>query len=171
MVKLFGFEQKLKSPRVTAAKAAIDISRSVSNDFFGYDFVSLLLKLFIFFTVAFVFAKFMEAVIFTRGAWITIANLLGFQIPKSSEIPDSLKKLFDGGISGFKYWDVIKVVASILVIAELFQYVNKNRMAGSSSSPITIGLFVLIITVLTVVTVPDLFKRIKGTDFNLESLR
>lgn len=159
------------TPASLVAEQGIGTAKAISKEVFGYDFVGLLLKIFIYFVVAFVFAKFMEAVIFTRGIWITLANLLGFNIPKADQIPETLKKLFDSGLAGFKYWDIIKIVAILLVITEAMRYVSSQREGGGKSSPMTLGVFTLIIAVLGITTIPELISRIKTTDFNLETLK
>ncbi len=152
-------------------KEGIGIAKTISTELFSFDFITLGLKLFVYFTVALIFAKFMEAVIFGQGIWIQLGRLLGFNIPKAAEIPEPLRKLFDQGISGFKYWDIIKIIAIILVIAEFVRYLESNKSSGRKSSPITMGIFVLIIIALSITTLPELFKRLKVTDFNLESLK
>ncbi len=165
----------LKTKNITPAqiitKEGIGVARTASLELFGYDFIGLGIKLLVYFIVAFAFAKFMEAVIFARGIWVILAQTLGFSIPKADMFPDSLKKLFGGGISGFKFWDIVKIVAVLLVIAEFFRYLEANKKAGSKSSPMTMGIFVGIIGMLGIVTVPELIKRLKVTDFNLDSLR
>ena len=152
-------------------KESVKIGQTVSNDVFGYDFVGLGIKLIVYFTIAFVFAKFMEGIIFARGIWVTAASLFGFNIPNAEQVPDGLKKLFDDGLGGFKFWDIVKIVAILLVTAEFIRYTNTNRKLGSKSSPMTIGIFVLLIAALSITTVPELLKRIRQTDFNLEQLR
>ncbi len=149
------------------AKSSFDESGQFLTEKFGYDFVALITKLTVYFVIALIFAKLMEAIIFTRGSFVLIANLLGFNIPKSEQLPDSLKKLFNGGISGLKFWDFVKIVAILLVIAEFIRYTKLPQ----KSSPLTIGIFILIIAVLGITTVPELAKRLKNTDFNLESLK
>ena len=155
------------TPQTIIAREAVGQAQGFLNEKFGYDFVGLFVKIIVYFVIAFIFAKFMEAVIFTRGLWVTLANLLGFSIPSSEQVPDSMKKLFDGGISGFKFWDIVKIILVILVIAEFIRYVNLPQ----KSSPMTIGIFVAIISMLALTTFPELIKRIKATDFNLEALR
>ncbi len=155
------------TPQTIIAREAIGQGQSFLNEKFGYDFVGLGVKIVVYFLITFLFAKFMEAVIFLRGGWVVMANLLGFSIPKADQVPESLKKLFDGGISGFKFWDIVKIILIILVIAEFIRYVNLPQ----KSSPMTIGIFLGIISILAITTFPELVKRIKATDFNLEALR
>jgi len=159
------------NPASAVATTGIQAGKAVSKEIFGYDFVGLIVKLFVFYAVAFVFAKFMEGVIYARGAFSIIANTLGFNIPTSEELPNSIKDLFGEGVKGFKFWDIIKIVSILLVTAEFFRYVNTNKALGAKASPMTIGIFTLIIVALGLTTVPELIKRVKGTDFNLESYR
>jgi hypothetical protein len=114
----------------------------------------------------------MEGVIYARGAFTIIANTLGFSIPTGDQLPQSLKDLFgETGIKGFKFWDIIKIVSILLVTAEFMRYMNTNKALGAKSSPMTVGIFTLLIVALGLTTIPELIKRVKGTDFNLESLR
>ena len=160
------------NPATMAASTTLGAGKQLSKEIFGYDFVGLLIKLFIFYAVAFVFAKFMEAVIFTRGAFTIIAGTLGFKIPTSEQLPQSLKDLFgEQGVKGLKFWDIVKIISILLVTAEFFQYLNNQKNSGGESSPMTIGIFTLIIISLGITTVPELVKRFKGMDFNLEELK
>jgi len=159
------------NPASAVATTGLQVGKAASKEIFGYDFVGLLVKLFVFYAVAFVFAKFMEGVIYARGAFSIIANTLGFNIPTSEELPNSIKDLFGEGVKGFKFWDIIKIVSILLVTAEFMRYVNTNKALGAKASPMTIGIFTLIIVALGLTTVPELIKRVKGTDFNLESYR
>ena len=160
------------NPATAVASTGIQAGKQVSKEIFGYDFVGLILKLVVFYGVALIIAKVMEAIIFSRGAFVILANTLGFNIPNVDQFPQSLKDLFgETGIKGFKFWDIIKIVSILLVTAEFMRYVNTNKALGAKSSPMTIGIFTLIIVALGLTTVPELIQRVKGTDFNLESLR
>jgi hypothetical protein len=160
------------NPASAVASGAIQVGKTVSKEIFGYDFVGLIVKLAVFYGIALIFAKFMEGVIFARGAFTIIANTLGFSIPTGDQLPQSLKDLFgETGIKGFKFWDIIKIVSILLVTAEFMRYMNTNKALGAKSSPMTVGIFTLLIVALGLTTIPELIKRVKGTDFNLESLR
>ena len=85
---------------------------------------------------------------------------------------EKIKQLFsEQGFHGLNYWSVIKIIVILLVIAEFSQYLKMNKNLGGKSSSFTIAIFTLIIIALGLTTVPDLIKRIKTTDFNLESYR
>jgi hypothetical protein len=55
-----------------------------------------------------------------------------------------------------------------MVLMEFMRYSKNNP---NTKSPLTIGIFVLLITILGLTTLPELIKRVKTTDFDLESLR
>ena len=155
------------NPASTVATTGLQAGKQVSKEIFGYDFVGLILKLVVFYGVSFIISKVMEAIIFSRGAFVVLANTLGYNVPNVDQFPQSLKDLFgEQGVKGFKFWDIIKIVSILLVVAEFMRYVNTNKALGSKSSPMTIGIFTLIIVALGLTTVPELIQRVKGTDFN-----
>ncbi len=165
MQKLTSLLSKNVTSKINPASiVAGAIGGAVQSDLrerFNYDFVNLGIKLLIFFGTMFIFAKFMEAVIFVRGGFLIFANLLGFNIPKSEQLPQSLKDLFNGGINGFKFWDIVKIVAILLVVAEFMRYMSNNQ--GAKSSPMTIGIFIAIIVILGITTIPELKTRLQNT--------
>tara|TARA_R110002020_G_scaffold201824_6_gene404679 strand:- start:934 stop:1449 length:516 start_codon:yes stop_codon:yes gene_type:complete len=158
----------LVNPSTIIAKSALSNVANISQQKFGYDFSGLFIRLGIFYLIAFVFAKIMEATIFFRGGFVVFANLFGINIPKSDQLPEPLKKLFDGGYQGFKFWDIIKVIGIILVTYEYFQF---RKETNGQVNSITTGVFVLIILILGITTIPELYKRIKETDFSVDKLR
>ena len=162
---------KFASPTAFVTKSAISQAQNLSLQKFGYDFTGLFFRLFIFFGLAFVFAKFMESVILTRGGFITFANFLGWKIPQSDQLPDTIKKLFGDGIQGFKFWDIIKIIGMVLVVYEYFEFKNQKNELDQSVNPLTTGVFLLLVIMLGVTTIPELVKRVKATDFNLDSMR
>ena len=96
------------NPSTAVASGAIQVGKTASKEIFGYDFVGLIIKLAVFYGVALIFSKFMEGVIYARGAFVIIANTLGFNIPSGDQFPQSLKDLFgETGIKGFKFWDIV----------------------------------------------------------------
>ena len=170
LLSALGKTGALVSPSATVTKSVIRSGKEASKEIFGYDFVGLIVKLAVFYGVALLFSKFMEGVIYARGAFVIIANTLGFNIPSGDQFPQSLKDLFgETGIKGFKFWDIIKIVSILLVTAEFMRYTNTNKALGAKSSPMTIGIFTLMIVALGLTTIPELIKRVKGTDFNLEA--
>ncbi len=160
------------NPATAVATTGIQTGKQISKEMFGYDFVGLIIKLAVFYGVALIIAKVMEAIIWSRGAFTILANTLGFSIPSNEQLPQTLKDLFsEQGVKGFKFWDIIKIISILLVTAEFMRYMKTNKAIGGKASPMTIGIFTLIIVALGLTTVPELIQRVKGTDFNLEALR
>ena len=154
---------------ISAAQIGKDELKAISLREYNYDFVGLVTKLVVYFTVSLLFSKFMEAIILGRGFYKTLANLFGYSIPSATEFPKVITDLFgETGVKGFKFWDVVKIGAILMVIAEYMRYSKNNP---TTKSPLTIGIFVLLITILGLTTVPELIKRVKTTDFDLESYR
>ena len=69
---------------LTAAQVGKDELKALSLREYNYDFVGLVTKLVVYFTLSLLFAKFMEAVILGRGFYKTLANLFGYNIPAST---------------------------------------------------------------------------------------
>ena len=140
---------------LSAAQIGKDELKALSLREYNYDFVGLV--------------TFMEAVILGRGFYKTLAALFGYSIPAATEFPKFLTDLFgETGIKGFKFWDVVKLGAILMVLFEFSRYSKNNP---NTKNALTIGLFVGIIAVLGLTTLPELIKRVKTTDFDLESLR
>jgi len=166
------------NPVSFAATETIATGKAISREVFGYDFVGLIIKLAIYFIIAYVFAKFMEAVVFVSSdplkstVFKIIFPLLGLLLPKPTDFPKQLTDLFDGGLGGcgLKFWDIIKILAIILVIAEVFRYMQAQKELGGKGSPLTFGVFTLIIIILGVTTVPELIERLKGCMMNKEQM-
>ena len=141
-----------------------------SEQILGFNFVNLFIQLFIYFALAYAFSKFMEAVIFFRGGFVIIAGLFGINIPKKEQLPQSLIDLFDGGLAGFKFWDVVKIASVLIVVAEFMIYLQIREESGKKVSPITIAVFLMIGLFLSLTTLPELFQRLKTTLSNKEEL-
>ena len=158
----------IANPSAMIAKSALSSASAISEQKFGYDFTGLFFRLGVFYLIAFVFAKIMEATIYLRGGFVVVANLFGINIPKAEQLPDPLKKLFDQGYQGFKFWDIIKIIGIVLVVYEYFQF---RKESNGQVNPITTGVFVLLILILGITTVPEIYNRIKETDFSIDSMR
>jgi len=161
---------------LTAAQVGKDELKAISLREYNYDFVGLVTKLVVYFTLSLLFAKFMEAVIFGKNSFVGIYNFIAglnpnglTKLPITTDFPKFLVDLFgEDGVKGFKFWDVVKMGAILMV---LFEYMRYSKNNPTTKSPLTIGIFVLLITILGLTTLPELIKRVKTTDFNLESYR
>lgn len=166
----------LKGTKIAQAGIGLNLVKNQAEEIraltlreYGYDFVGLATKLIIYFAVMLIFAKFMEAVILSRGFVKLVAGVIGYNIPSSTEFPKFLTDLFsEQGLKGFKFWDFVKIGAILMVLFEFIKYTKQNP---NNKSALTIGVFVGIIAILGLTTIPELLKRVKTTDFDLESLR
>ena len=183
--------KKLKvTPTQVAASAVKQIVQKELTERFGFDFISLGIKLLAFFAIMFVLEKFMQAQLFfgnltgnqqsgiAAGLFGISGIIINLFIPKDENVTIS-KKITDNptitalfseqGFKGFRFWDLVKLVAILLVIAEFVGYLNSNKNA--KKSPFTITIFVSIIAVLSIATLPQMLKSLKKTDFSMEQFR
>ena len=190
------------NPATAIVSTGIQAGKQVSREIFGYDFIGLVIKLVVFFAVAYASEIFIrgkiaiDEIIRNPNTQVAVVsglfglggiffNYLYNTFKTEKEDPNKLdpvssdlwsnekvKQLFsEQGFHGFNYWSIIKIIAILLVIVEFTQYLKMNKTLGGKTSPLTIGIFTLIIIALGLTTVPELIKRVKGTDFNLEELR
>lgn len=154
-----GVLRKIAAQAATQAPEGIASARGISRELFGYDFVGLIIKLAVLQIIAWLFAKFMESVISLTGGWFTFIKLLGFNVPAKETMPAALVQLFTTGYQGFKFWDFVKALTMVLLVWEALQYYRTNKDNGAQPSPMTMGIFTLLIGSVGVVTVPELLKR------------
>lgn len=149
-------------PAALAGKTVIKAKKLI-EDQLGYDFFGLAIKIVVFFsaawfleqwlkynsnrpvsaTIAAIFAGLGGAAFFALSQWLI--DLITSKEEKS----------------GIKYWDVIKIVATLLVMWEAYNYYNSRESLNMKPSPFTLGVFGVIITVLGLMAVPDLLKKIQ----------
>jgi len=129
------------------------------HDELGYDFIGLGTKIVFFFVVAYFINKVFEAIIFGGNVLASFMALFGVKAPSS--LPEQLIKFFTDGIGGFRFWDIVKVLATLLVIMEAFNYIENQKLKGLKPSPLTLGVFSVIIIGLGLITVPEIIQRLK----------
>lgn len=132
----------------------------VSVELLGYDFVNLLMKLFIFSIIAIAIEKFHFVVNGVASVAGVILSVFGLNLPTSE--PDFLKKLFsEEGYNGFRYWDIVKALLIVMVGIEMLRYIEANKKLGGQPDTITLGVFGIILFALTAFTVPDMITKLK----------
>jgi len=140
----------------------------ISIEYFQFDFLNLGIKLFLWFSIAIVIDK-IHFVITGSAVNVvaTIVNAFGYNLPTAQNEPNFFKKLFNEGYFGLKYWDIIKILAVVLVLIEFLKwYENEKRMAelnGTKAAPnyFTVGIFAIIMALLMAFTVPDIIQKLK----------
>jgi len=134
----------------------------LSIELFGFDFVALTIKILVFYIAAVIVDKihFMLTSPLLNVAG-TILGAFGFFIPTDKAEPDFFKKLFGEGYYGLKYWDLVRIMTLLLVVAEFYMYYETQKRLGGTVGAMTIGIFSLIIFGLSAYTFPDLINKIK----------
>jgi hypothetical protein len=149
-------------------KIGTKIAKDFSKREFGYDFIGLGVKLIVYFGVALLGAKYFELTNGLSGVFAAIFGVLGLKAPPNNT-NIWLAKLFsdDGifwnpstmqGLRGLNYWKFIQFGAIVLVIWEGYRYYDENR---DRASPLTLGVFFIIIFFLSLTVFPDLIQKIR----------
>ena len=86
---------------LTAAKIGVGVARKGKKEVgelyqrkLGYNFVDLVTKLVLFYSIAFLIAKYMEAVIYFQGGLSTIAGFFGIKMAQADQLPRQWVELF-----------------------------------------------------------------------------
>ena len=85
-------------PATVLAKEIGKRGTKVSGEFLekklGYNFVDLVTKLALFYIIAFLIAKYMEAIIYFQGGLSTIAGFFGIKMAQADQLPKQWVELF-----------------------------------------------------------------------------
>ena len=86
---------------LTAAQIGVGVARRGKKEVgelyqrkLGYNFVDLITKLVLFYSIAFLIAKYMEAVIYFQGGMATIAGFFGIKMAQADQLPKQWVELF-----------------------------------------------------------------------------
>ena len=140
-------------------KEGIKKGKEYSVSEYGYDFIGLITRIFIFFAIGFLIDLYFKASITGGTIFNTIASSLGLSLP--STMPEWLRKLFEEGYHGVSFWKIIQVIAILIVVMEYVQYDRKLKERGEKPNASTIGLFVLIGGALSIATIPQVIQMVK----------
>lgn len=126
----------------------------------GYDFFNLIVKLVVYFVAAWFLDQYIKAV---AGQQNIVARIIGnfggiigylisvniieyFTKPELHKVP---------------YWTVVKGVAMFLVLLEAKNYYELNESDNRKPSPLTLGVFAIILAILGFMTFPDIMEKLK----------
>jgi len=137
-------------------------SKQKSSEIFGYDFIGLVFKLVLYYTVAYIIAKYMEFAIYGSGFIKTLVSIFGLNLPPL--FPKQFEALFTDGYGQYhiKYWDIVKSISIVIIAYEGYNYYRTNKAAGAHVDIMTIALFGLIEGFLVMITIPEILQRIKA---------
>ena len=80
-------------PAMVGIKAK-KVTGQVSEELYGYDFVNLVSKLTVFYVIAFLISKYMDAVIYFKGGLETVAGFFGIKFVQADKLPKQWIALF-----------------------------------------------------------------------------
>ena len=171
----------------------------------GYNFIDLVTKLLLFYSISFIISKYMEAVIYFQGGLQTIAGFFGIKLVQSDQLPPQWVELFVTGtpfeergydpgvgtaaaeqVEGFgnppgwdrpydygtpeheqaeprlfpkvqtklKFWDFVNAIAVFYIGWEAYRYYSNG-----GRDFLTLGIFALIISVLSVLSFSKFIGR------------
>ena len=130
---------------------------------FTFDFPGLFIKLFVFFVVAYTINKVMEAIIAGENFLFQILSFFGIATPPT--LPEAIVNFwttgFQTGSITIKFWDIVKALALILVVYEWYNWYNAEKAKVKTPSPMTHGVFALIVSSLGLITFPEIWQRLK----------
>ena len=141
------------------APQALSSAKNISLEALGYDFVGLTVKLVIYYLVALMFAKYLELVAGGANLLKNFLALLGFQVPLF--VPQAVLDFWQNGYMGVKFWDVVKTISLALVFWEYSNYRRAQLQLGREPSPVTEGIFWLLMGFIAMITFPELVQRLR----------
>ena len=141
----------------------------VSKKLLGFDFIPLITSLVIFYVLAFLIAKFMEASILAKGGVMAFATLLGYTVPSKEQLPDTWAKLFtDEGINGIKFWDLVNVSVLLIVIATALMHKKNVEAMGGQVEPTTWAIFIMLGAFVSIAGLSKLVMNFSQNKFQRE---
>ena len=156
-------------PTALLARQGAKQASKISAQHLGFDFIPLITSLLIFYSIAFVFAKYMEGVQFATGGIRAIAGVLGYNMPSTEELPNTWTQLFsETGVKGFKFWDIINIVAILIIIATAFNFQKTTEATGNKVQPITWAIFTMLVSFIVITGVSKLVMKLQQRNFQSE---
>ena len=78
-------------------------------------------------------------------------------------------KLFDEeGFNGVKWWDLINIIAIVIIVATAFQFNNNTKAKGDEVQPITWAIFGLMVSFIVITGVSKLVTKLQQRNFQSE---
>ena len=157
------------------ALKGVDVARSALAKELGYDFFGLIVKIVVYFIVAWFLEGILKASLNLGDPTSLLHRILGsiggipiISLPQwvsdlitgkkfvPPVIPDQPSKLIDT----INYWTIVKGVGMFLILLEAKNYYELNESQNRKPSPITLGIFALIMILFGFITFPDIVNRI-----------
>ena len=146
-----------------ATKRGLKASREYSVSVLGYDFIGLISRLAIFFLTGFLINSYFQATI-QGGIWLnSLAGFFGLNFPTT--LPEWVTKLFTTGFHNITFWQIVQVIAVLIVVVEYMQYdrMLKEQTPPKNPNTTTTAVFSIIALGLSLITFPQIVQKIKET--------
>ena len=93
----------------------------------------------------------------------------GKLVPFGEELPNQWNRLFDEtGYNGVKFWDIINVVALLIVIATALNFQKNTEASGNQVQLITWAIFTMIGGFIVITGVSKLVMKLQERNFQSE---
>jgi len=140
-------------------KRGLKASREYSVSVLGYDFVGLISRLAIFFLTGFLINSYFRATI-SGGIWLnSLAGFFGLNFPTT--LPEWVTKLFTTGFHNITFWQIVQVIAVLIVVVEYMQYDRMLKEKDQKPNVTTGAVFAMIGLGLSLITFPQIIQKVK----------
>ena len=140
-------------------KRGLKASREYSVSVLGYDFIGLISRLAIFFITGFLINSYFQATI-QGGIWLnSLAGFFGLNFPTT--LPEWTTKLFTTGFHNITFWQIVQVIAVLIVVVEYMQYDRMLKQTNEKPNITTGAVFAMIGLGLSLITFPQIVQKIQ----------
>ena len=140
-------------------KRGLKASREYSVSVLGYDFIGLVGRLVVFFLAAFLINAYFQATI-SGNIWLnSLGSFFGMKFPQS--LPQWVTDLFTVGYHNVNFWQIVQIIAILLVIVEYTQYDKKLKLQNERPNATTTAVFTMLAIGLALITFPTMIQKIK----------
>jgi len=140
-------------------KRGLKASREYSVSVLGYDFIGLISRLAIFFLTGFLINSYFQATI-QGGIWLnSLAGFFGLNFPTT--LPEWVTKLFTTGFHNITFWQIVQVIAVLIVVVEYMQYDRMLKQTNEKPNITTGAVFAMIGLGLSLITFPQIVQKIQ----------
>ena len=140
-------------------KRGLKASREYSVSVLGYDFIGLVGRLIVFFLAAFLINSYFQATI-SGNIWLnSLGSFFGMKFPQS--LPQWVTDLFTVGYHNINFWQIVQIIAILLVIVEYTQYDKKLKLQNERPNATTTAVFTMLAIGLALITFPTMIQKIK----------
>ena len=140
-------------------KRGLKASREYSVSVLGYDFIGLISRLAIFFLTGFLINSYFQATI-QGNIWLnSLAGFFGLNFPTT--LPEWVTKLFTTGFHNITFWQIVQVIAVLIVVVEYMQYDRMLKEKQEKPNITTGAVFAMIGLGLSLITFPQIVQKIQ----------